>query len=294
MSFDDMWLEQLTQQRAFYHTPTNLDDQERIAKDLLLHLHEEVAELHADTVTKAVAVKPSGTFRANNMIDSAVDVVKLVYSLLQLYGVPAEDFTRAFTSKTLYIAALRATHQATYSKRRLVLDLDGCVADIMPFVRRYKAFGENETWERAELEAGKAGWYESGGFLGLPVLPGAAEVVQWLKRAGWSIIVVTARPVWDHRRVGPDTVHWLHQNKIPFDGIYFGKDKADIIGDNVLAGATEIVAIEDRDKHALELAAAGVPVLMPEQRWNESFTPSSDRIQKVTGWAEIKTRLNAI
>jgi len=269
--------------------PDEKSGRDKIAKDLILHLHEEVAELHRSVATQGISVRGVEDFKLGNVIDSGVDVLKLVISLLQLYGVESNEVYKYFCDKSQYIDhALKSARLEDVKENIIILDLDGCVSDMSKYSVKFKSFGETEIGENATFEKLKNDWYASGGFMDLPVIPGAAES-NWELRKDWTIVIVTARPIWEHKRIGPDTVEWLIINDIWFDAIYFGKDKADIIMSKVLSGnkPKRIIAIEDRDKHAIELAAAGFDVLLMDQIWNRGFTSNSNKIRRVFNWKMI-------
>ena len=56
------------------------------------------------------------------------------------------------------------------------------------------------------------------------VVEGAAEAMRFLKKAGHTLILYTARPEID-REV---TVQWMHDNGIKYDSLVMDKVKADI------------------------------------------------------------------
>jgi capsule biosynthesis phosphatase len=85
-------------------------------------------------------------------------------------------------------------------------------------------------------------------------LPGAADRIRALRRAGHYVIIVTARSMATSdgnlgrvlRRVGSTTFTWLERHGIEFDEIYFGKPNAEVYIDDRAVRFTDWAAITDR------------------------------------------------
>jgi capsule biosynthesis phosphatase len=97
---------------------------------------------------------------------------------------------------------------------RLCIDLDGVIAD-------FKKEGQ--------------------GYADVEPIPGAREHMEALKKAGHTIIILTARHMKTclgnqglvTARIGPPTIAWLEKHQIPYDELYFGKPWAHVyIDDN--------------------------------------------------------------
>ena len=104
-------------------------------------------------------------------------------------------------------------------------------------------------------------------------------------------VIITARPRWDHRRVWSDTLHWLQENHIPFDMLLFDKDKHDSLVRHVKP-ARVLGFVEDRDKHALELASRGTQVYLLDYPHNRTLTTHA-HIQRCSGWSDILEAMRA-
>ena len=91
-----------------------------------------------------------------------------------------------------------------------------------------------------------------------------------------------------------DTVAWLEANGIPCDILLFNKDKWDAVYQSVYP-ATVVAAVDDRDKHAIELAKHHVPnVLLMDRPWNTEFNSAAYGVHRVTSWDDILTRMRDI
>jgi len=282
---------QARQQRLWYDVSSLTPEQRSEWTDeLLLGLYEEVGELARQIRTRA-HVKPERV-PGGNVLAETVDVLKYLLALSDLRGISAEELERAFMEKTEAVTArYRQRHlELTEQTCVLVTDLDGCVADALPFVERFGAY-HNEKGSGLEREQAVSEWYESGGFLDLEVVAGARETLAEARSNGCLIAIVTARPQWAHRRVYLDTVGWLRKHGIEYDILVFEKDKHDALIRHVLP-ARVIGFVEDRDKHAIELAAHNIPVLLMDYPWNRNTVPAPHPfIRRVAGWTEIREHL---
>ena len=68
--------------------------------------------------------------------------------------------------------------------------------------------------------------YRTQGFKkNLPAMKGATEFVKRLQKKGFKVILLSARPVIQHREIQNDTLEWLKKNDINPDAIIWDKDK---------------------------------------------------------------------
>ena len=141
------------------------------------------------------------------------------------------------------------------------------------------------------LESLKEDFYRGGGFRDMPPIPGAVEGMRALREMGYKIILVTARPYWQYKRLYADTMYWLKQHDIVYDGILFEKDKAEAIYEHIFPARPKFF-IEDRDKHALEVAGIGVPVLLLNYPHNDHIA-ETELIKRVADWPAIIEAVSA-
>jgi len=68
--------------------------------------------------------------------------------------------------------------------------------------------------------------YRSSGYKRtLPVRENASRFTKELKKLGYTILLLTARPFQEYKNLFKDTIVWLENNNIEYDGIIWGKDK---------------------------------------------------------------------
>lgn len=285
-----MWVIQSEQQKAFGLDPEVMTGVEkgRVVKDLLLGLYEETQELSRCVAQHKQHVLKTPSIEKVNVIEEITDVLKYLMSIAQIFDINAEEVFEGFLSKTQVISdkAEGARCELERDTKLLGVDLDGCVADISSWQRFMEKQGKMADWEAIdELEALKAEYYRCGGFRDVPMIDGAREALAEFRAAGYKIVIITARPHWQYKRLYADTIHWLKKNGIEHDLLLFNKDKAEALYEHIHP-ATPAWFIEDRDKHAMELVNIGINVLLLDYKYNENV--EHDLITRVYNWDEIK------
>ena len=297
ISLDDLWEQQLAQQQKFGLLPKTVT-QEQLAsatKDLLFGLYEEVQELTACCTHYRLHDLRRKRLNKFEIVDEIVDVLKYTFSIAMLQGVSRESLAEVFVHKTKLLNRRYEEDRIALQESTsvLVCDLDGCICDLTPLKSRVSAECTDCDWldafERSEKV--KDEFYSSGGFRKLSPYAGAVPVLKTLRAVGYKIVIITARPQWQYKRIHSDTVRWLEKHDVPCDLLLFNKDKAEAIYAHVLP-ARPVAAIEDRDKHVAELVAIDVPVLLVDRPWNTHVRAGEDTgVTRVATWASIAEHL---
>lgn len=297
---DVMWLLQKDQQQLWH----KLDDMTPgevalLIKDLLLHLHEEVGELQRMMdQSRYHFLKRAPLHDKDGLALAGADVLKLLIALLQIGRVTAADLATAFRVKTAQVEAKWKWEQDQLGGVDVLLcDIDGVIAQwSAAFLVYAKERGVEVEWGKLNaphLEPTKADFARDGKFLDLATYEGAVDTLNnWRsnKRTQPSrggsrrLILVTARS----KRLYADTTAWLDRVQLYYDHIMFESDKAEAVR---LARPGNVLAhIEDRGKHALEVAATGTPVYkLPYEAAEETI--SHPLITNVRNWADIRALL---
>lgn len=301
MTLTGFWGEQYKQQQLWHDWP-NMGPAEREAliKDLLLHMHEEMHDVQRlMDQSRYHLLKRRDKLDSSNLAAAGVDVFKLLIALMQLGGVNAADFESAWKQVTQAVGDKWRWEQDEMAECHVLFcDIDGCIAEYTPAFQFYLAqngFSEPEHINRPDLEPVKDAFHSGGGFRVLEPIPLAVQTLnQWRNCANsdeWAkrrLVLVTARPYKRYRRIYTDTVDWCKAQHLKFDHILFEHDKAEAV--RLVQPAKIVAHIEDRGKHALEVAHTGVtvfklPFAAPEERIYHN------NIIQVADWAEIARRL---
>jgi len=287
-TIEDLFVAQAAQQTLWYDRDL-MTDAERSAymDELLLGLHEEATELARSLRRKPHVVRQERG-HGGNAVEEMVDVLKYAMAIAHLAGMTPKQISKRFAAKTLDVEQKFHQYRVELAGRRVfVTDLDSCVADLSKFFEATGGQYGNPTVGTLSTEEKKAQWYADGGFQTLDLVPGAKEALIQAQEAGCLVAIVTARPVWEHARVRPDTVQWLQDNGVPCDILLFNKDKWDAVHQSIMP-AQVVAFVEDRDKHCLELVTHHVkPVLLMDQPWNQSLPVHSD-IVRVWSWKQVR------
>lgn len=293
-----LWERQAETQRFFNLDPMAMDGigKARAAKDLALGLYEETGELARDaTRFKAHILKDKPVERVN-IADEMADVVKYAIAIAQLYGVTADEAFEAFMRKSDVVED-RARGQRTeleVDTKLIVCDLDNVICDLRSWQSKLNdSRGGAPMNDRTVklLESLKEDFYRGGGFREMPAIEGAREGMKAIKDMGYTVILVTARPQWQYKRLYADTMGWLKAHGIEYDNIIFEKDKAEAIYEHIFPARPKFF-IEDRDKHALEVANIGVPVLLLDYDYNRHIE-ETPLIRRVVDWTAIVEAISA-
>lgn len=298
---EGFWDTQYAQQQL-WHAWDNMTLVERqtLAKELLLHLHEETAKLQRliDRSRYHMLKDNVPAELTGNVAEAGVDVFKLLVALMLLARVTPEQFEQEFKSKT-EVVEQRWKWQLDNLRDVDVLacDIDGVVAHYVDvfasWARRAGQTVDPSKINVPSLEPVKDAFAEQGGFLECDLIPGAVDTLNTWRTTSSPrqrrLVMVTARPYKRFRRIYSDTVTWLRSKGVLFDHILFEHDKAEAI--RQLQPARIIAHIEDRGKHALEVAATGVKVLKLPFATPEELLSHPNIIQMVD-WGEIKLWLS--
>lgn len=181
--------------------------------------------------------------------------------------------------------------------KKIALDLDGVVynysATACYLMNHYKGYNLDWTetnswnWLQSQVSNNDWQWLWSGGvkeglFRYGHLIKGAAEGVKELSKLG-KIIVVTSRPT----NAIQDTLDWLSFMKFPVSGVHIlsnGENKGTIKAD---------VAIDDKPENIEDYAAAGTPVIIFTQKYNEGYRgqwtagTGVPLIHRANGWKDV-------
>lgn len=291
-SWTGMWEMQAAQQRNFNLDPAGMDvlAKARAVKDLMLGLYEEVGELSRVVAQYKAHILRRPPIEKINLADEAADILKYLIAIAQLYELGEHEILEAFIRKSAVIEDRAEGERLKLQRdtRVVISDLDNCIADLRDWqaeVNAAQTAGPAGDRMLQLLEDMKSEFYRGGGFRTMSVIPGAVEGLKEIREMGYKIVLVTARPYRQHKRVYGDTLHWLKQHEVPYDLLLFKKDKAEAVIEHIFP-ATPVAFVEDRLKHCVEVIGIGVPVLLLDYEYNRG-APDNSLITRASNWNEI-------
>lgn len=274
VDFNRIWENQAEFNRKLVDFETIRDNKEEFQKwnnFYTLALHREVSEV-LDTVNWKIHRKENKPEIKSNTLEELVDCFKYWMCLCQLHGFTPEDIEEEYYRKSNVVVQrhkqeIMDTIKA--GKDRVVgVDIDGVLADyprsFVDFINQ--ELGTNYTMDMIDsydiygclgipTEVGmklKDKYRQTGQKRFIPVCEGAKEMLTWLREQGYKIMLLTARPYKQYKRIFADTMEWLENNNLPYDSIIFdekkeerlirefGKDRIEFFIDDVVDNANTI------------------------------------------------------
>lgn len=294
----DLWQAQLTQQRELGLDPELLTDVERrrLSDELTLLLHEEATDLgKMGGAYKRHLLKHSASAPGLVAMECA-DVLKVTLALAQLHGLTVDELVQAFFDKTAAVRQKAAAErlELTQECQVLVVDVDDVICDLKPWRDMLGVVSEEQAVASLKLAATedmKNAFYAGGRFRDMEAIAGASEALARARARKVKIVLLTARPQWQYKRLHADTVWWLAQKKMEYDLLLFSRNKVEAIYEHVRP-AWPMAAVEDHPKNAEAYAEAGIKVYLYDQPYNRKIS-AHPLIHRVTSWSEITAQLES-
>lgn len=174
-------------------------------------------------------------------------------------------------------------------KNKILLDIDGVIADFFrgfaghlnknlgakidlsqePLAYGIHDWGHNLSKELIDREIPI--WMEVGGYINMPIYPGAVEFIYKLMDK-YDVYIVTAR-IGDFRKELPkaiqaivrrDTQNWFRNHGIPADKLFFEHKKIDFCKNNEIS-----IIIEDKLSTVIEGAQSNIQSILVNRGWNQ-------------------------
>ena len=291
-------------QNKFWYDKENLTPEQKVH---ILYEHLLGINLNTTKILGTVDWQKSSLTRKiidkNDLMDNLTDVVKHFLSIMLLYDLNLDDLYNRFIDKTEIVNIKIKNIMKDVEKHKFIsIDIDGIVADFYNGFTDFLSgkgyqirnkyhdtydmatlFGGAITFEKTMNELMKEFMYENNGFLNLDVINGSVENINKLIDDGYKIIFVTGRD--NKTRIVIDTIRWLNKIGIKdYKHITFNKDKVEAI--TALKPINIICHIEDRDKHAVEVASLKIKVFLLRKQYNKTLN-DSDYITVVNNWNQI-------
>lgn len=244
----------------------------------------------------------------NNVKEHCVDMLKYLLSILLIFDINIDDFTNSFNNKTKVVDEKWRQEQIIISQYQKIITIDideiifsyldsfyNYMCDEIKWLKNYEVFKRTSyhfynyicgITTEIEEEMNKS-FIENGMFRNLSIVDGSVKYINRLKKEGYVIILLTARDYKRYERLYYDTYFNLQSVGCNYDKIIWNKSKSDSV--TTLMPAKVLYHIEDRDKHALEVASVGINVLLLNKDYNGKIDHS--KISIVNNWEEIYAKI---
>lgn len=306
LDFRKIWEDQRAFNNKLVDLETVANDKEKFQKwnnFYHLALMREVGEV-LDTVNWKIHRNEKKDLIRSNTLEELVDVLKYWMSLAQLHGFTYEDICEEYYRKS---AVVEQRHKQELqdiidSDDKIVgVDIDGVLADyprsFVEFineelgtdydadkVRNYNIYEELGI----NTEMGvylKDKYRQSGQKRYIPVIEGAKEMLQGLRKQGYKIVILTARPYKKYNRIFSDTIEWLKNNDLVYDAIIFDEEKEERLLKEFGTNRVEFF-IEDVAKNANAISNLGAKCFLVDRPYNQD-AELKDNVTRIDSVKEV-------
>ena len=254
--------------------PNTIDAKTAATKDYIVHLIREILEVLDELSWKMHRASSKQELDLSNILEELIDTQKFLYGIAQLWGFSHEEYEIEFLRKSSVVEQRFAQEQQLSVLQHqpvVLIDIDGVLTDYPSCF--YKWLDEEHLQGKLPMtalqyyralplkdrEALKRLYRQSGVKQRLPLMPGARELLQLLRqRTQFKLVLLTNRPYAEHYRIYPDTLAWLQANSLPFDAIFWARDK----GLEAVQHFSNIHwALDDSPENAKRLREASITVV---------------------------------
>lgn len=281
-------------------------ERQKWTKELILHLHSETDELLREIAWK-IHRKEKAPIVLSNLQEELIDVFKYWLSIALVWDMSPEEWLEEYYRKSAVVEQKWHQEQELFQEndRRVVaVDIDqvlfGYLDSFLDFVQEKTSidmaqYRQPETFDVYGLLAEKFGfgkiqtlkdeYRQSGQKRKGYLLNGAKRFLDLLRAEKFTIILLTARPYKQYRRLYADTLEWLKRYELPFDGIIWDERKNLVVYQEFPDLA---FMVEDNLDTAKEVAKLGCKVYLLDKSYNQS--PEIPNILRVESLEEILSR----
>lgn len=213
------------------------DEKVKFSKEYILSIHRELGEV-LDTIPWKLHRKNEVVKSKANIAEEIIDCFKFLLNLCLIWKIDDDKFVKEFYRKSTVVWQRYNQEILNVINKKdkvCAIDLDNTLSNSDEYFTKIfnKEYNTNLLDKQSikdsigdlRYEEFKYSYRESGEKVNIPVKRGAKELCDYLKRKGFKIVIISARPYEKHSRIFPDTLEWLANNEIQYDAVYFEKDK---------------------------------------------------------------------
>jgi len=209
------------------------EDKVKWTKEYLLYISKEGLEA-LDELNWKKHSKEYKEVNGHNVKVELIDMQKFLWGLMHIWGITYEEFKAIFKDKSYEVEnkwiqnfELKGVDE---NLKNCIIDIDGvlnyyptCFFDWV--FKEYNISKDELMVNRVKYEKYKDLYRTSGAKRNLPVNEDSVKALYSLKDGGYSIILMTNRPSLEYKNLIFDTMQWLENNDIPYDYLYWSRDR---------------------------------------------------------------------
>ena len=302
---DKIWKRQKEFHELLHGKVENIDVKQQLTKELILHLISECDEV-LNSINWKMHRKSNKIVNKDNLKEELIDVFKYWLNISLIWDLSPEDFVNEFYRKSEVVE--QRYHQEKQldlvnDEKIIGVDIDGVLAD---YPKGFLNFIEKETGIKLNIvlkkyflfdEVGKIIGTEkvkelkhkfrsSGEKRNLEVINNAKEGLNYLKQQGYTIVLLSARPVKQYNRIFPDTIEWLQKNNLVYDAILWDEKKEE----RILKEFPKMnFMIEDVLENANKVAEENYKVFLINTSYNQGET--NQNVVRINDWIDLIKKL---
>lgn len=287
-NLQDIWKDQLDfTMKVIPCAPEEMTPEQRQywTEKYLMLMNKEAFEVLDETEFKPHR-KIKGNITRSNIVEELIDVFKYFMCVCQVQGVTAEELMEEYHRKSNVV--LQRFHQEkvlTYENKIAGIDIDGILADyprsFVEFINQAKGtnfdyrnvkeynIAEELGLSTEEICRYKHEYRDTGAKRFVPVIDGAKQFLDELKYMGYTVVLLTSRPVDKYKRIFADTQYWLAENKLHYDAILFDEWKGERLIKEFGRDKVEFF-VDDVAGFANGISEAGLKCYLMRKTYNES------------------------
>lgn len=309
-----VWEEQKEFNENFYALPTNDKERSLQTKEYVLHLISEADELLRTTRAWKFH-RHDSLFMVNreSVKEELADIFKYWVTLCIVWGVSPKEAMESFWRKSMVV---RQRYQQEFVKDLTgdiaVIDIDNVLADytagfltwmrekyprmrgsVERYMRTRQTPGVHFNADSFRIDDGvwqliKHNFRVSGEKKNLPLIPGASEFLRELRDMNIKIVLLTSRPINEYPNIHADTIEWLKKNDMPFDFIWWSKEKHETLMLHGIRGRV-LFAVDDDPAFVIKLSQIGIRTFFFNrlQTFTKMFDASNETIREVANFEPI-------
>ncbi len=245
-------------------------------KQYVLHLEGELHELMSETNWKMHKIGGAPPI-ISNIKEEWIDCLKFLLGLANIWGFTADDIEEEFERKSQVVEYRYGMEQRLRSispqDKVVAVDIDGVLNEypkvfydwlILNAIEFKGTKTLNDTLVKNTIDVKrylelKDEYRQSGAKRYQAVRDGAKELLNGIRAAGGTVILLSKRPFWKFSRIYADTLQWLDSNGLRFDAVLFDRNKHH----KILNDFPNLIAmVEDNPSIASEILSIGKPVIL--------------------------------
>lgn len=277
----------------------NMRQRQKLIKDYVLHSISELMEL-LDSINWKTWSDSAKKFSIVRAKEELIDLQKFNINIALLLGMTAEDFYKEFERKSEVNLQRFVQKELLKLKNKLKLcaiDLDGV---IYPYGESFVKFvndkldsnfkvGESLSPLVTEIPMKKYlklkdEYREKYGeiYKNPKPYPKVVELLKKLKKKGYHIIILSARPYKKYPNIYIRTLKWLRKNKVPFDFIYWDENKCE----KIIKEFTNLkFIIEDNPIEAEKISAFKIKCYLYNRPYNLNY--NNDKVIRINNFLDV-------